>query len=184
VKPDNIFLVGEADAPREVRLVDFGLAKLHGNKRRASKPGITLGTAAYMPPEQVLSEKVDARADVYSLGVVMFRALTGHLPFEGENDLDMLSHQVLLQAPPPSWFFDHLYTSVDTIVQHAMCKHPDNRYQDMACFARDIEKLIAKEEISPKNKVQRDAYRPSTPLGMETALLFCQKLGITPPWNE
>lgn len=182
VKPDNIFLLGEPDAPTGVRLVDFGLAKLHAHK--GSKSGTTLGTAAYMPPEQVLSEVVDARADIYSLGVVVFRALTGHLPFEGENDLDMLAHQVLLRAPPPSWFLDSLDARVDSIVLHAMRKHPDNRYADMGAFARDLQRLIHDEPIAMSDGALTDVYRPSTELGLETTRLFCRKLGMSAPWEE
>jgi eukaryotic-like serine/threonine-protein kinase len=184
VKPDNIFLVGEPDASESVRLVDFGLAKLHVHGGRSSQAGTTLGTAAYMPPEQVLSEMVDARADIYSLGVVMFRTLAGHLPFESEKDLDMLAHQVLLQAPPPSWFLDGLDPNVDAVAMRAMRKHPDNRYPDMTAFAEDIDRLVggkADELSTGFDVVEPDVYRPTSDLGRETALLFCRKLGMTPP---
>ncbi len=184
VKPDNIFLVGECDAPEAVRLVDFGLSKLHAHGGHTSQSGTTMGTAAYMPPEQVLSDAVDARADIYSLGVVMFRALAGHLPFESEKDLDMLAHQVLLQAPPPSWFHDGLDSRVDAVAVRAMRKHPDNRYPDMKTFAADLERLL-QGEVTDASKahdtVEPDVYRPCTDLGRETVLLFCRKLGMTPP---
>ena len=187
VKPDNIFLLGEPDAPTSVRLVDFGLAKLHAHGTKSSQAGTTLGTAAYMPPEQVLSEAVDARADIYSLGVVMFRVITGHLPFESEKDLDMLADQVLLPAPPPSWFLEGLDPRVDALVTRAMSKHPDNRFPDMATFAADIAKLIDQtdESISlPDAPVDPDVYVPTSELGRQATLLFCKKLGVPPPWEN
>lgn len=184
VKPDNIFLVGETDAPEGVRLVDFGLAKLHAHGGGSQGGGTTMGTAAYMPPEQVLSDVVDARADVYSLGVVLFRTLAGHLPFESEKDLDMLAHQVLLQAPPPSWFLEGLDPKADAVTMRAMRKNPANRYSTMHAFAEDIERLLhgvedehGFEAVDP----EPDVFRPTTDLGRETALLFCRKLGMAPP---
>ncbi|PIE06107.1 MAG: protein kinase [Sorangium cellulosum] len=184
VKPDNIFLLGEPDAPQGVRLVDFGLAKLHGNGTKNAQAGTSLGTAAYMPPEQVLSEAVDARADIYSMGVVMFRALTGHLPFESEKDLDMLAHQVLLQAPPPSWFLEGLDPRVDSVVTRAMCKRPENRYATMKEFAEDLDRLNRDKSLDVRASSERartDVYRPTSDLGREATLLFCKRLGMPPP---
>jgi len=186
VKPDNIFLVGEPGAPSGVRLVDFGLAKLHSH--HSSEAGTALGTAAYMPPEQVLSEKVDARADVYALGVVLFRALTGHLPFEGERNVDLLSHQVLLAAPPPSWFVENLDPRIDRLVQRAMRKRPDNRYPSMATMLADMRTIIDdpdKPLAEAPPTVEPDVYTPTTRLGRDAALLFCRKLGVEPPaWPD
>lgn len=182
VKPDNIFLVGEPDAPTGVRLVDFGLAKLHAHVGKTPTVGTTLGTAAYMAPEQVLSEAVDARADIYSIGVVMYKALTGHLPFESKQDLDMLAHQVLLQAPPPSWLLEGLDPRADAIVMRAIRKNPDNRYPTMADFALDIERLMDGEPFDERvGTAEPDAYVPNTKLGREATLLFCRKLGTEPP---
>lgn len=182
VKPDNIFLVGLPDAPEGVRLVDFGLAKLHahGGTTRAGK---TVGTAAYMPPEQVLSETVDARADIYSLGVVTFRALTGHLPFESPKDLDMLAQQVLVKAPPLTWFVESLDPLLEALVVRAMRKHPDNRYPDMHALARDLQHALdgCGAPFPSGLAVDPDVYVPTSDLGRATAYLFCQKLGVTPP---
>lgn len=184
VKPDNIFLLGPIDAPTGVRLVDFGLAKLHGNKPGGEQRRWTMGTAAYMPPEQVLSEKVDARADVYSLGVVLFRCITGHLPFEGPNDLDMLAHQVLQQAPPPSWLVDELDPRVDAVVARATRKCPCNRYPDMDSLAHDLDRLQTSGPLLDDTLVTVDRYTPTSPLGRDVAVLFCNRLGIDAPWKS
>ena len=186
VKPDNIFLVGEPDAPEGVRLVDFGLAKLHAHGAKSSQTATAMGTAAYMPPEQVLSEKVDARADIYSLGVVMFRTISGQLPFESVNDLDMLAHQILLPTPPPSWFLDDLDPKVDALVACALRKHPDNRFATMAAFADGIASLIDGTGSSltlPRLVVDPDIYQPTTEMGRLATLVFCKTLGVPPPWR-
>lgn len=186
VKPDNIFLVGEPGAPSGVKLVDFGLAKLHSH--HSSESGTALGTAAYMPPEQVLSERVDARADIYALGVVLFRTLTGHLPFEGERNIDLLAHQVLLAAPPPSWFVESLDPRIDELVRRAMRKRPENRYQTMAAMLADMRAILRDPDAQlskPPEQVEPDVYEPTTSLGRDAALLFCKKLGVDPPeWQD
>jgi serine/threonine-protein kinase len=184
VKPDNIFLVGESGSPTGVRLVDFGLAKLHAHTGATTHSSITLGTAAYMPPEQVLSEEVDARADVYALGVVFFRVLTGHLPFESQKDLDMLAQQVLLQPPPASWIVEGLDQRIDLIVQRALRKNPSNRYPSMAQLLEDLTTLIGGNGASIEQVplvVEPDEYMPTTDSGKKAALLFCGTLGIAEP---
>jgi len=182
VKPDNIFLVGDPNGHCEVRLVDFGLAKLHAHGK-PSQTGATMGTAAYMAPEQVLSEEVHPCTDVYSLGVVLFRLVTGHLPFETPKDLDMLAHQVLLPAPPPSWFVEGLDGTLDAVVQRAMRKRPENRYRDMAAFADDLDRLLGSDGMPQQPPMARepDIYQPMTELGRKAALLFCRTLGVSPP---
>ncbi len=182
VKPDNIFLVGEPGAPSGVRLVDFGLAKLHSH--HGSEGATTMGTAAYMPPEQVLSESIDPRADVYALGVVLFRAITGHLPFEGERSVDLLAHQVVLAAAPPSWFVENLDPRIDQLVGRCMKKRPENRYPTISAMLADMHRLIDEPGAplsAPPRIVEPDVYEPRTRLGRDTAVLFCRKLGVEPP---
>jgi eukaryotic-like serine/threonine-protein kinase len=180
VKPDNIFLLGPSDAATGVRLFDFGLAKLH--TEGSSQSGDILGTAAYMAPEQVLSESVDARSDVYALGVVLFRVLTGHLPFEGPNDLEMVAQQVLLASPPPSWFIETLHSTVDAVVVRAMRKRPENRYLSMQAFADDLGMLHLGPEapISPAALVvEPDRYEPVTDNGRQALEMMRRTLGVS-----
>ena len=179
VKPDNIFVTESKDGSTGLKVVDFGLAKLHGHG--SEERDTTLGTAAYMPPEQVLSEAVDARSDVYSLGVVMFRALTGHLPFEGQKDVDLLAHQLFLAAPPPSWLTDAT-PSLDAVVVRAMQKHPENRYPDMGAMLRDLERLVQGETVEASRPlIAPDLYEPRTDAGRDAARFFCRRLAIPVP---
>jgi serine/threonine protein kinase len=94
VKPDNVFLVGAPGEPYGVKLLDFGLAKLD-QQSGFTKAGTAVGTMEYMAPEQLLTERPDARTDVYALGVVMYRMFTGRLPFEGKDEAELLARQLI-----------------------------------------------------------------------------------------
>ncbi len=86
-------------APKELKILDFGLAEVEG-QAVASDAHAVRGTAQFMAPEQVLGDPVDARTDVYSLGVVMFRMLTGQLPFDLKLSTTLLRHQLCSPATP------------------------------------------------------------------------------------
>ena len=176
VKPDNIFLVGPQGAPEGLKLIDFGMAKL----KTVPCSGIVLGTVHYMAPEQVLVEPGDGRTDVYGLGVVMFRMLTGHLPFESEPRADMLRHQLFSAPPPASWLCDELDPSVDAIVLKAMRKHPENRYPSMLALLDDVLAAIDAEPeraSRPGLVIAPDHYRPNSEQGAEAFKLLARKFG-------
>jgi serine/threonine protein kinase len=114
VKPDNLFLIGEPGEPYDIRLLDFGFARLRKSKMTAA--GMTLGTAEYMSPEQGLSDPVDGRSDVYGLGAVLYRALTGEFPFTAMDDAEMIARLVLLEARPPKEVYPELSDDVAAII--------------------------------------------------------------------
>jgi serine/threonine protein kinase len=99
VKPDNVYLVGAKGEPYGVKLLDFGFAKLVESGLTAV--GTTLGTPPYMAPEQILTDPVGPAVDIYALGVVLYRALTGVLPFAQKNDLELLAHHLFVTPTPP-----------------------------------------------------------------------------------
>jgi eukaryotic-like serine/threonine-protein kinase len=132
LKPDNIFLLDDPGAPAglRVKLLDFGVAKLTGGDRDPhlrTAIGIVLGTPDYMSPEQVRGEgTVDHRADLYALGCLMFRLLTGVAPYRGELADVMYAH---VMAPPPSIraIDPRLPAELEHIVQTLMAKDPKRR---------------------------------------------------------
>ena len=179
VKPDNFLLLGPPGEPYGLKVIDFGLAKLWDVNEGSGAHNI-LGTAEYMSPEQILVEPVDARSDIYSLGVVMFRVFTGHLPFESVGQADLLRHQLFSSVPPPSWLNDGLDPRVDQVVQIATRKHRENRYATMEELILDLEVLLGIDlrELDPRPlSVSPDAYEPSTDTGRQAASLLAEKFG-------
>ena len=104
---------------------------------------IVAGTLEYMAPEQLLSDPIDARADIYSFGVVLFRWLTGELPFTSRATLGLFAHHVGSKAPPPSWLADGLQPGLETIVLTCMRKNPANRYSSMGDVLTDLTRVLA-----------------------------------------
>lgn len=158
IKPDNLFLIGPVGAPSSIKIVDFGLAKI---ARVPSDGDEIAGTTQYMAPEQVLDDAVDSRADQYGLGVCLFKALTGHLPFEGPDEFTVLAHQVLSKAPPPSWIAEDLSITIDDVVLTMLRKRPANRFADADVAARALLAAWRGESppLSPLVDVP-DAYEP------------------------
>jgi serine/threonine-protein kinase len=142
VKPHNLFLCGDRDTPQCVKLIDFGFAQLLSADTSNNGDTVT-GTLEYMAPEQILSDPIDARSDIYSLGIVLFRWLTGELPFGTGPVMGLLGHHLSSVAPPPSWLMDDLNPGLEKLILTAMRKDPENRYQSMTEVLRDIDCVIA-----------------------------------------
>ncbi|MDC0746602.1 serine/threonine-protein kinase [Polyangium mundeleinium] len=144
LKPDNVFLVQENGDPLFVKLLDFGIAKvLHSGSSELTEEGMILGTPHYMAPEQARSESVDHRADVYSLGVMMYRAFTGRLPFTAESTIGVITRHAMEAPEPPSRFcaMDGL---LEALILRCMAKRPEERPQRMAEVSRDLRALAMK----------------------------------------
>ncbi len=143
LKPDNIFLTRNDDGEALVKVVDFGIAKLLDATGHATLTGIVLGTPAYMSAEHAAGmrgEELDARSDVYSLGVVTYEMLTGRTPFQADTPLGYVRKHVL--EPPPalnSVRADlHLSAQVEQVILKALDKVRERRYNSTVEFAREF----------------------------------------------
>jgi len=144
LKPDNVFLVNENGDPLFVKLLDFGIAKvLHSGSSELTEEGMILGTPHYMAPEQARSQSVDHRADVYSLGIMMYRAFTGRLPFTAENTIGVITRHAMDIPDPPSRFapVDPL---LESLILRCMAKRPEERPQRMAEISNDLRAIAMK----------------------------------------
>lgn len=143
IKPANILITPDGRA----KIADFGIAKL--NLAHFTIPGRVLGTPAYMAPEQLSGEAVDGRADLFSLGVILYAIVTGHSPFQG-NSATTVCFKVANREPIAASALDMtLPPQLDAVISRAMAKDPNERYQRGVDFADDLRILQQSYKATP-----------------------------------
>lgn len=158
IKPDNIFLVPRRDATPLAKILDFGIARLKESVPGAARAGMTLtgtgvvmGTPEYMSPEQAMGKRGDeleGRSDLYSLGIVMYRMLTGELPFKADTTVEMILHHIQTTPKPPQTLKPQLGIPlpVSAIVMKALQKDREKRFASAASMVEAIR--LAREKLT------------------------------------
>jgi len=154
LKPSNIMISRTKDGALQARILDFGIAKIlpndEGTAQHLTQTGEIFGSPLYMSPEQCRGGKIDRRSDIYSLGCVMFEALTGQVPVKGPSTVETLYRHISLQAPTISYAHPELGVPADLedIVAKALANDPDQRYQSATGLADDLGKANLEKKSS------------------------------------
>lgn len=157
LKSENV-LVTESG---QLKIADFGLAKLRGNSS-LTKTGTMMGTLAYMSPEQVRGEEIDHRSDLYSFGVILYELLGGSLPFRAEHEAALM-YEILHQEPRPlSATRPDVPAGLLGVIERAMAKDVDSRYQTADEILRDLDAVRRGGAPAPRSRPPRPRIRKST----------------------
>lgn len=143
LKPDNILLIRKGKREDFVKILDFGIAKVLTSQNQTTTAGRIFGTPHYMSPEQGRGDDLDHRTDIYSLGVILYEMVTGHVPFDGDNPLGILTQHMYVEAKSMS---DHcaperVTPALECVVARCLMKDPEHRYVSMAELDEDLRRL-------------------------------------------
>ncbi len=173
VKPGNVMML--RDSPT-VKVTDFGICRIQGgDATQATRIGDVLGTPHYMAPEQVLGQPVDGRTDVFATGVVLYQMLTGELPFAGDTMISVGMKIAKTEPRPTQELVPDLPASVRRIVDRALKKAPEKRFQSGEEFARA---LAAAEKELEETATERGTKR-RIPLGIKWAVSMGLLIAVT-----
>jgi serine/threonine-protein kinase len=144
LKPENIFLVTRSGNPDFVKILDFGIAKVARESGRLTRTGMIFGTPQYMSPEQAAGTSIDARTDIYSLGIIMYEMLCGKVPFEADTFMGVLTKHLYEEPIPPARLVPAVKvpSAVEAVLLKAIAKKPDRRYSSMADMALDVRAVL------------------------------------------
>jgi len=137
IKPQNLLLDDEGS----LKVMDFGVARLAERTSTLTEAGLVVGTPSYMPPEQLLGEKVDARSDLFAVGVVLYECLTGSLPFEAQSPISLIAKLLHEEPLIPSSLNDEVSPALSQLVLCLLAKTPEDRVQTAAELGDQLRRL-------------------------------------------
>ncbi len=161
VKPENVILLGDPAAP-VVKVLDFGISKVAEEGSALTKTGMVIGTPAYMAPEQARGDKVDARADIYATGAILYRLLTGRKPYEGLDPIATLSAVLSEDPPRPRSVAAGVPEALEVVVQRAMAREPAERLASMAELDAELAPFDARPSLAPGPSPSPRAVDPAS----------------------
>jgi eukaryotic-like serine/threonine-protein kinase len=148
LKPDNVYLIRHGAEQDFVKILDFGIAKVSSTEGRLTRAGQVFGTPHYMSPEQSAGSAVDHRGDIYSLGVMLYEMASGHVPFDADNFLGILTQHMYKPPAPIRKTVPNAHDippGLEAIVFKCLSKRQDQRYQSMDELIDDLDRLTAGE---------------------------------------
>jgi serine/threonine-protein kinase len=182
LKPDNVFILPQRGGIQNfVKILDFGVSKfsqMGGEAMNVTRAGAVVGTPYYMSPEQAKgSSAIDQRTDIYAIGVLLYQATTGQVPYQAETFNELLFKIVLEVAPPPQTYVPDLDPEFAAIIQRAMAREPEQRFQSCAQF-RDALLAFQQARANPLPAYAMPRMHGHDPAPARTEVLDTSRLPI------